>query len=369
MSHIKNSRKVFNTSQTAGGGGSGIVQSVVAGTGITVDNTDPANPIVSSTGADITVVANYSALPAVGTVTDQFYWCSASQGTKWLPGSLGGTYYSAGLYYSNGVSWEFLDVPYQATQATVDTGTNTDQFVTPSTLTNATVITNKALKNNTVLSSYLEIPEQAAPSSPTNAIRLFADTSNRFGWKGENGYVRTFDGTGNTADRVYTLPNASGNIVLDSATQTLTNKSGNNSQWTNDSNFIKSVTYTDYTTFNPADSTTIYSRNINNSTWNTGNTFQEKIPVASTKLLISLTMWVTGTLGSNEDSTVTLFNATAGTSEVLSTTFKLNAVNNILHVYSTLSFSANDMYYITITTPAWATNPTAVFSRLIIQVC
>lgn len=93
---------------------------------------------------DITVVANYSALPAANTVSGQFYWCSASQGTAWLPGSLGGTYYNSGLYYSNGTSWEFLNVPYNATQAEVDTGTNNDKFVTPSTLTNAVVITNKA---------------------------------------------------------------------------------------------------------------------------------------------------------------------------------------------------------------------------------
>jgi len=95
-----------------------------------------------SSADDITVVANYSALPAPGTVTGEFYWCSASQGTAWLPGSLGGTYYSAGLYYSNGVSWEFMDVPYQATQAEVNTGTNTDKFVTPATLTNWTGLGN-----------------------------------------------------------------------------------------------------------------------------------------------------------------------------------------------------------------------------------
>ena len=88
-------------------------------------------------GSTITVVANYSALPAANTATGQFYWCSASQGTSWLPGSLGGTYYSAGLYYSNGVAWEFLDVPYQATQLEVDTGTNNDKFVTPLTLSNS----------------------------------------------------------------------------------------------------------------------------------------------------------------------------------------------------------------------------------------
>lgn len=34
----------------SGGGGSGIVETIVAGTGISVDSTDPANPIVSATG-------------------------------------------------------------------------------------------------------------------------------------------------------------------------------------------------------------------------------------------------------------------------------------------------------------------------------
>ena len=140
---IKNSRRIVSSSGGSGGSGGGTVTSVNSGTDITVDNTDPANPIVNFTGTyqdPITVVANYSALPAVGTVTGQFYWCSASQGTKWLPGALGGTYYSAGMYYSNGVTWEFLDVPYNATQAEVNTGTITDKFVTPATLASATTV-------------------------------------------------------------------------------------------------------------------------------------------------------------------------------------------------------------------------------------
>jgi len=91
----------------------------------------------TSSGTSITVVANYSALPDPTTVSGQFYWCENSQGTAWLPGSLGGTYYSAGQYYSNGVSWSFIAVPYQATQDEVNTGTNTDKFVTPSTFANA----------------------------------------------------------------------------------------------------------------------------------------------------------------------------------------------------------------------------------------
>jgi len=83
------------------------------------------------------VVANYSALPAATSAGGTFYWCSASQGTAWLPGSLGGTYYPSGMYYSNGTTWEFMNVPYQATQSEVNTGTNTDKFVTPETFTNA----------------------------------------------------------------------------------------------------------------------------------------------------------------------------------------------------------------------------------------
>lgn len=87
-------------------------------------------------GASLTVVANYAALPAANTVTGEFYWAEASQGTQWLPGSLGGTYYPLGIYYSNGVSWSYIQTPYQATQPEVDAGTNNDKFVTPLTLEN-----------------------------------------------------------------------------------------------------------------------------------------------------------------------------------------------------------------------------------------
>jgi hypothetical protein len=132
---IRNKLYVKGPSSSSGGGGGSVVS--VNGSGnIIVDNTDPDNPVISTTARDITVVANYSALPSAATVNDEFYWCSASQGTSWLPGSLGGTYYSAGLYYSNGVSWEYLNVPYNATQAEVNTGTDTDKFVTPATLNN-----------------------------------------------------------------------------------------------------------------------------------------------------------------------------------------------------------------------------------------
>jgi hypothetical protein len=91
----------------------------------------------SGAGTTITVVSSYSTLPSATSNSGKFYWVSNSQGTKWLPGSLGGTYYSNGMYYSNGTSWEYVITPYQATLSEVDTGTNTDKFVTPSTFTNA----------------------------------------------------------------------------------------------------------------------------------------------------------------------------------------------------------------------------------------
>ena len=101
----------------------------------------------SGAGTTISVVANYSTLPSASSHSNEFYWVSNSQGTKWLPGSLGGNYYPNGMYYSNGTSWEYLITPYNATLSEVDTGTNTDKFVTPSTFTNASKWNNYILSN------------------------------------------------------------------------------------------------------------------------------------------------------------------------------------------------------------------------------
>ena len=91
----------------------------------------------SGAGTTIEVVSNFSSLPSASSNTDTFYWCENSQGTAWLPGTLGGTYYPSGLYYSNGTSWSSVTSPYNATQNEVNTGTNNDKFVTPYTFENA----------------------------------------------------------------------------------------------------------------------------------------------------------------------------------------------------------------------------------------
>ncbi len=86
----------------------------------------------TSEADEIQVVANYDALPDPTTVPGQFYWCETSQGSNWNPFT--GPFKNSGMYYSNGTSWTFLNVPYQATQAEVNAGLNDDKFVTPNTL-------------------------------------------------------------------------------------------------------------------------------------------------------------------------------------------------------------------------------------------
>lgn len=79
-------------------------------------------------------VANYSALPAVGSAPGTTYIALASQGTWWTPGSIFGTYYPAGYYYDATTEYIYSKTPSKADQTTVDAGVVDDQFVTPKTL-------------------------------------------------------------------------------------------------------------------------------------------------------------------------------------------------------------------------------------------
>lgn len=88
-------------------------------------------------GFTVQRVNTYNDLPDPAAHFDEYYHVLNSQGTKWLPGSLGGTYYSKGFYYSNGAVWLFVgEIPWEATQSEVNAGTVTDLFVTPYTLDN-----------------------------------------------------------------------------------------------------------------------------------------------------------------------------------------------------------------------------------------
>lgn len=61
-----------------------------------------------------------------------------------------------------------------------------------------------------------------APTTPDSGFTIFSDASDIPGWKGANGYIVKLDATANTADRTYTLPNASGTFALLSSAQTFT---------------------------------------------------------------------------------------------------------------------------------------------------
>lgn len=106
---------------------------------INANNPSATNPFVTVTDllntTNITTVQNHSALPDPTTVAGKFYYCVESEGTRWkLFQLLGGTWKPNGLYYSDGVFWTTTPVPFQATQAEVDAGTNNTEFVTPNTL-------------------------------------------------------------------------------------------------------------------------------------------------------------------------------------------------------------------------------------------
>jgi len=62
------------------------------------------------------------------------------------------------------------------------------------------------------------LTQSSAPATPASGFNLFADSSGRFSWKGTNGFVRTFNATGITADRTYSFPDTSGTFLLDPMT-------------------------------------------------------------------------------------------------------------------------------------------------------
>jgi hypothetical protein len=158
---------------------------------------------------EIKVVANYSALPDPTTSIGLFYWCEASQGTAWIWGSVGGTYYPSGTYYSNGVTWTYLKSPQQATQTEVDAGVNNDKFVTPNTLENfykwANIESQIDAKQNALLSAYTVIANNTNASA-NGTSQTFKSIANQI-------YTGTPVWTGTTAPSGSTFNSYSWNQI------------------------------------------------------------------------------------------------------------------------------------------------------------
>jgi hypothetical protein len=82
-------------------------------------------------------VANYSALPPANASNWKVYIVLNSQGTQWLPWTIGWTFYAKWYYMSDGAIWNYLwDFPYQANQLQVDDWVVDNVFVSPLTLKN-----------------------------------------------------------------------------------------------------------------------------------------------------------------------------------------------------------------------------------------
>ncbi len=113
------------------------------------------------------VVDNYNELlTVVGQSLFEFAQVRNNQGNKWLPGSLGGTFYGAGLYYWDGVEWindndqifealQQIIVVNIAQQAQIDAlvyGTQLNLFESNAvSINNTTVLADKINQNTTAL--------------------------------------------------------------------------------------------------------------------------------------------------------------------------------------------------------------------------
>lgn len=166
-------------------------------------------------GRAITInVTNYDQLIAeypANEYNGDFAYVQESEGTPWLPGSLGGTYYPNGLYWSNGTSWLYTASPAQATQAEVNAGTNDDKFVTPLTFNNASKWSTKqnsiSVSDITTNANFYPVFVNAAgvlSSLNISTSKLYVNPSN-----GNINSAGNFTGVGVTAS---TFINCSGTI-------------------------------------------------------------------------------------------------------------------------------------------------------------
>lgn len=225
-----------------------------------LDLTDDGSGGGSGTGYT-GVVTNFSALPSPALASGKFYYATNSQGTSWLPGTLGGTYYPNGTYYSDGVQWIGGLSPWQALQTDVDAGIITDQFITPATLKQWVINTNKV---------------SSGGSATDNAIVRFDGTTGRLV---QNSLVTIDDLGGITFPDGITFSTFTAGSVIFAGTGGLLSQDNTNFNWNNTNKTLKlSLTSAATTgtvnnfnitgTFNPASGSVPYQGLLINPTYN-----------------------------------------------------------------------------------------------------
>ena len=208
----------------------------------------------------------------------------------------------------------------------------------------------------------------SAPATPTTGFRLYANTSNAFSWIGANGYIRTFDGLGITANRTYSLFNLSDSLVGRTAPQTLTNKtiSGSSNTFSN----IPTSAISNYTAAvmqfqsagiaSPADNTSYYIGMNSSTTATTFGNNRVYVPISGTVTVAYVFFFNAGTLASNETSTIYIRSSNGNEYTVSSSV--TNDVAQTAYNNTSLSIPvvAGDYLEFRWLTPAWTTNPTTV---------
>jgi hypothetical protein len=67
----------------------------------------------------------------------------------------------------------------------------------------------------------------SAPATPATGFTQYASNTGMFSWKGTNGFIRQFNAISITADRTWTLPDASGTVALTSNLGTIASQNAN----------------------------------------------------------------------------------------------------------------------------------------------
>jgi hypothetical protein len=254
---------------------------------------------------------------------------------------------------------------------------------------------------------HLHLKHQSADATATGqSTSLWADTNGDIKWKNDGNYKTTLKTSSNTADRVYTFPNETAelmprNAAITGATKTKitydsdglvtagadlaatdipsgidATKIGSGAVDNTEFGYLNGVTSDIQTQLNnkkdtftirmqvagqsPADATTYYVGEISVSLNTNATLYRTTMPYAS-KLIGAVISAVNTSAGSTTEASTINFRLNNTTDTLLS-----NAVafgNNLtVNVYTitglNVAVAANDTFNIKWTTPTWATNPT-----------
>jgi len=220
---------------------------------------------------------------------------------------------------------------------------------------------NKTVGNN------LGFAQLGKPTTPSSGFKMYASTTG-LSWLGSNGNSRTFNAQGITADRTYSLFDASDSLVGRTTTSTLTNKTldGGSNTFTN----IPQSAITGYSGYtlnvvapnygSPGDGTTNYFGNSVNTVGTTQGLARIYIPKSGTIKGVSIFIYVNGTLGSSETSSIYV-RVNNTTDALISSSVTTDALTQVFNNFSmSQAVSQGDYVEIKWIFPTWSTNPTNV---------